>query len=397
MGLAFRWLIGSSWLSNLGDGIALAAGPLLIATQTREPLVVASAALLQRLPWLVLGLYAGVLADRLERRRVVIVANALRALVLAVLTAFLVADAGSVAVVLVAMLALGVAEVFADTALNTLLPMVVDKRDLGIGTARLMGGFLTGNQLVGPALGAVLFAAGSAWPFFMQALLMALAIVLVLQMQVPALEREREPSHIVDDIREGFAWIWRHRPVRTLMLTITAFNVTFGAAWSVLVLYSSERLGLGAVGFGLLSTLVAVGGIVGTLSYDWLERHAQLSTLMRGVLISETLTHLGLALATKAWMAMAIMFVFGAHAFIWGTLSMAVRMRAVPAALQGRAGSVYSIGVHGGILVGQAIGGVVASLGGVTAPFWFGFVGSAVILALIWRSLADIAHVESAA
>jgi predicted MFS family arabinose efflux permease len=68
-------------------------------------------------------------------------------------------------------------------------------------------------------------------------------------------------------------------------------------------------------------------------------------------------------------------------------------MRAVPTALQGRVGSVYYLAVFGGILVGQAIGGGVARAWGITAPFWFAFVGSAIILALIWRELGHVAHV----
>jgi len=67
-------------------------------------------------------------------------------------------------------------------------------------------------------------------------------------------------------------------------------------------------------------------------------------------------------------------------------------MRAVPVELQGRVGSLYALGVFGGIVVGQAIGGAVARVWGVTGPFWFAFVGSAVILALIWRELVLIAH-----
>jgi MFS family permease len=394
MGTAFRWLVGSSWLTNLGDGIGLAAGPLLIASQTQDPLLVASGALLQRLPWLLFGLYAGALADRIDRRGIVVAANLLRAAVLVVLAATLIADLESVAVVLVAMLALGTAEVFADTAAGTLLPMVVAREDLGIGNARLMAGLLTANQMIGPAVGAVLFAIGMAWPFVTQALLVALGAVLVLRMHVPAIDRPAHSTHVMRDIREGFMWTWNNAPVRTLTLAIVTFNVTFGAAWSVLVLYASERLGLGAVGFGLLSTTLAVGGLVGTLSFDWLERRARLADLLRVGLLIETFTHLGLALTTTPWVAMAIMFVFGAHAFVWGSLSAAVRMRAVPTALQGRIGSVYSIGVFGGILVGQAVGGVVAQVWGVTAPFWFAFLGSALILALIWRALGDVAHAD---
>lgn len=396
MGRSFRWLVGSSWVSNLGDGIGLAAGPLLIASQTQDPRLVALAALLQRLPWLVLGLYAGVLADRVDRRLLVVAVDSMRAVVLAVLTLTLVAGWVNVGVVLAATFLLGVAEVFADTTSSTLLPMVVDKADLGTGNARLMTGFITTNQLAGPALGAALFAAGMAWPFLTYAVCVALGAVLVSRLTLPARRETVERSRVRQDIAEGFRWVRGHPPVRTLILTIVTFNVTFGAAWSVLVLYATQRLGLGPVGFGLLTTVGAVGGFAGTASYGWLERHATLGNIMRVGLIIETLTHLGLAVTTTGWVAMAIMFVFGAHAFVWGTTSHTVRMRAVPSDLQGRVGSLNSLGVFGGLVVGQAIGGLVADAWGVTAPFWFAFAGSAVILALIWRELDHIAHADEA-
>jgi MFS family permease len=395
MGSSFRWLVASTWISNLGDGIGLAAGPLLIASQTTDPLLVALAALLQRLPWLLFGLWAGVLADRLDRRALVVGVDLARAAVLAVLTATIVTGAVGVGVILVAMLLLGAAEVFADTASQTLLPMVVDKEDLAIGNARLMAGFLTTNQLAGPALGAALFAAGMASPFLAQAVCVALGAVLIRRMRVPVLARPAGPAHVRRDISEGFRWTRGDATVRTLTLTIVTFNVTWGAAWSVLVLYATQRLDLGPVGFGLLNTVGAVGGMAGIASYDWLARRVSLANIMRVGLIVETLTHLGLAVTTVGWVAAAILFVFGAHAFIWGTTSRTIRMRAVPAELQGRVGSLYSIAVFGGILAGQALGGVIARVWGITGPFWFAFAGSALILALIWRELEHIAEADS--
>ena len=397
MGTPFRWLVGSSWIGNLGDGIGLAAGPLIVASQTSDPLIVALAGLLQRLPWLLFGLYAGVLADRIDRRRLVIVVDLLRAALLVVLTTAVVTGRVDVVVVLVTLFLLGTAEVFVDTTTGTLLPMVVDKRDLGIGNARLMTAGITMNQLVGPALGAALFAAGTAWPFLAQAVCLAFGAVLISRMVVPPLVRPAGPSHLGRDIAEGFRWTWGNRAVRTLTVTIVLFNVTYGAAWSVLVLYATQTLDMGPIGFGLLTTVGALGGLVGTASYDWLERHASLASIMRVGLLVETFTMLGLAVTTTPWVAMTILFFFGAHAFIWGTTSRTVRMRAVPVELQGRVGSLYSIGVFGGIVAGQAVGGVVAKAWGVTAPFWFAFVGSAVLLALIWRELAHIAHADEAA
>jgi MFS family permease len=397
MGTSFRWLMASSWVSNLGDGVALAAGPLLVATRTQDPLLVALGALLQQLPWLLFGLHAGVLADRVDRRLLVAAVDLARAGVLAVLaTALFTSDVGLVPV-LAALFVLGTAEVFADTAAGTLLPMVVDRADLGIGNARLTAGTLTMNQLAGPAVGGLLFLAGAAWPFLVQAVLVALGAVLVARMRTAPPERPARRGRIGRDVAEGLRWTWGHPAVRTLTVTIVLFNVTYGAAWSVLVLYADQRLGLGAAGYGLLTTVGALGGMVGTASYDWLERHVGIATLMKGGLLLETLTHLGLALATTPWVAAPVLFVFGVHAFIWGTTSRTVRMRAVPAGLQGRVGSLYAMGVFGGILAGQAVGGVVARAWGVTGPFWFAFAGSAVLLALIWRQLDHVAHAEEPA
>ena len=393
LGHNFRWLMASSWVTNIGDGIALAAGPLLVASQTRDPFLVALAALLQRLPWLLFGLVAGAIADRLDRRRVIISADLLRSLVLGALCVTIVSDRISITVVLVSMFVLGVAEVFADTTSGTLLPMFVDKGDLGIANARLQAGFLTANQLVGPPVGAFLFGAGMAWPFVTQAVTTLLGVVLVSRIVLPkGGVREQVDSHVRQDIVDGVRWLFGHAAIRTLAIVMFTFNVTWGAAWSVLVLYSLDRLHMGEVGFGLLTTVAAVGGLAGTAGYGWLERRIPLGSLMRICLLLEVLTHLSLALTTTGWLALVIMFVFGMYAFVWGTLSHAVRQRAVPTELQGRVSSVYLVGLFGGLVVGQGLGGVIADQWGLAAPFWFAFVGSGLTLGWVWSKLPRIAH-----
>lgn len=399
LGPGYRWLLASSWTSNLGDGIVLAAGPLLVASQTDQEFLVALAALVQWLPPLLLGLYAGALTDRVDRRRLVIAVDLVRCAVLVLLVTAVLTGAVSIGVVLVALFLLGTAEMFADNASSTILPMLVDRDDLAVGNARLQTGFITVNQLAGPPLGAALFAAGAAWPFAAQAVLVALGALLLSRLVLPhrpaPTDGPRADRRLRAEVGEGFRWVRHHAAVRTLVLTIFAFNVTFGAAWSVLVLYATERLGLGAVGFGLVTTVGAVGGLLGTLSYGWITRRVSLGDLMRIGLVVETLTHLGLALTTDPRVALPIFFVFGAHAFIWGTTSITVRQRAVPARLQGRVGSVNLVGVYGGLVIGSALGGALAQGFGVTAPFWFAFVGSAVLVVVLWRQLSHIAHADA--
>jgi predicted MFS family arabinose efflux permease len=397
-GSSFRRLLSSSWLSNTGDGIAIAAGPLLVASMTHNALLIASGALLQWLPPLLFGLWAGALADRLDRRLIIVTVDLLRASVLVVLSLTIATHTVSIALVLTTLFLVGTAEVFADNTTSTLLPMLVHRDDLAVANARIQVGFITVNQLAGPPIGAALFTAGAAWPFVSQAALVALGAVLVSRIVLPPHRREDGRGTAVRaDIAEGFRWVRHHAAVRTLVLTIFTFNITFGAAWSVLVLYATRHLGLGAAGFGLITTVSAVGGLLGTLSYSWIIRRVSLGNIMRIGLIIETLTHLGLALTSSPWVAMPIFFVFGAHAFIWGTTSITVRQRAVPTELQGRVGSVNMVGVFGGLVIGSGIGGVLAERAGVTAPFWFAFVGSAVFVVLIWRQLAHIVHQDTVA
>ena len=399
LGRSFRWLLASSVISNVGDGVALAAGPLLVASQTRDPLLVSLAVLCQTLPVLLFGFLAGAVADRVDRRKIVALVNLGRALVLGILAATIAADAISIAVILAALFVLGTAETFADVGAGSLLPRLVRREDLGIANARLSGAFLLANHLVAPPIGAFLFAAGMALPFVTDAVCFALGALLITRIAYredtaaqAGIGPATAPSSLRADIAAGLRWLAHNPPMRTLALTIIAFNVTYGAAWSVLVLYAGERLGMSAVGFGLITSAMAVGGIIGTVSYGRLERRFALADIMRVGLLIETVTHLVLALTTAAGVALATFVVFGAHAFVWGTTATAVRQRAVPDALLGRVTGVYRVGVMLGIVVGTPIGGWLARQYGITAPFWFGFVGSAILVVVMWRQFDKIVH-----
>ena len=392
LGRSFRWLLSATLVNNIGDGVVIAAGPLLVASQTHDPFVVSLALFMQYVPFILFGVIGGVAADRFDRRRMVVGVNIARAIVLSLLVATIVTGVVNIALVLLVMFILGTAEVFADSASSTLLPGLVARQDLGIANARMQGAFLLTNQLLLPPVGAFLFAINSSLPFATNAACFALGAVLISRVVTSARERSAEGTGLGAEMLEGFRWLLAHPPMRTLALTIFTFNITFGAAWSVLVLYAMQRLGMGAVGFGLLTTAIAIGGIVGIVSYGRLERRFSLADIMRVGLLIETFTHLVLALTTSAAVALATLVVFGAHAFVWGTTSNVVRQRAVPDAVLGRVSGVYRVAITGGMVVGTPLGGVLALNFGITAPFWFGFVGSAVLVAILWRQFENIVH-----
>ena len=392
LGPRFRWLLAATTANGIGDGVVLSAGPLLVASMTRDPFLVSMALLSEYLPVLLLGVIGGVAADRLDRRRMVIAVNLGRVFVLAALFATIVSGVVTIALVLAALFVLGMAETFSDSATSTLLPGLVAREDLGIGNARIQGASLLTMQLLFPPVGAFLFAIGPAIPFATNSICFALGVVLISRLRLDARKAAGDPPGVRGEMVEGLRWLVAHPPMRTLALTIFTFNITFGAAWSVLVLYAAERLGMNAVGFGLLTTAVAIGGVIGTVSYGRLERRFKLSDIMRVGLIIETFTHLILALTTSAAIALATLVVFGAHAFVWGTTSTVVRQRAVPDALLGRVSGVYRVAIVGGLVIGTPIGGLLAKTFGITAPFWFAFAGSALLVVVLWRQFEHIVH-----
>jgi MFS family permease len=397
LGTTFRWLLASSWVSNVGDGFSLAAGPLLIASRTHDPILVALAAFMQWVPGFAFGLYAGAVADRVDRRLLVMTMNLVRAAALAGLTAAIVFNVAGVGVVLAALFVLGTADTFGNSASGAILPMVVDKKDLGIANARFMFGWVGLSQLTGPPIGAALFAVGAAWPFAGETICATAGVLLFTRVVLPPHGRgNAERRHLRHEILEGLRWSREHRAMRALVIQILTFNVTYGASWSVLVLYSEQRLRMGTVGFGLLTTVTAFGSLLGTMTYGWLEAHVSLANIMRYGLVLETFTHLVLAVTRSPAVAMTMLFFFGIHLIYWATIATSVRQRAVPLEMQGRVGSVYSFAMLGGLVVGSVVGGLLAHRWGITAPYWFGFFGCAVILTAIWREVGNIAYEDAA-
>jgi MFS family permease len=419
LGRSFRWLLASALFSNLGDGIALAAGPLLVASQTNDAFLVAMAYFAQVTPPLLFSIWAGAAADRLDRRLIAILLNLARALILAVLAVAIATGVVNIALVLVALFLLSTGETFADIAEGSLLPRIVPREHLATANARMSGAFLGVNQLIAPPVGAFLFVVGAAVPFAADAICFALGAVLISRLAKDVGQHRRfsageaaaaaeagedgedagdlenpapQAQGVLRDIGDGIRWLARHPAMRTLVITIVAFNVTYGAAWSVLVLYVRDQLGMGELGYGIVTAAAAVGGIVGTVGYDALTRRVSLGNLMRVGLIIETLTHLSLALTRIPAVALAIFFIFGAHAFVWGTTATTIRQRSVPDELYGRVSGVYRVGIFGGLVVGAPIGGFLARTFGISAPFWFGFIGSAILVALLWRQFSLIAH-----
>ena len=392
LGADFRKIFPAAIISNLGDGALIAAGPLLVASITSEPAAVGAAAFVQQLPWLFFALFSGVLVDRLDRRLMIVAADTFRAIVLAALGLAVLLDTAPLWAVYVALFLLGTAETLADNASGALLVSAVPKDHLGTANARLFASGTVLQQLGGPPLGALLFAAGAGIPLVFNAITFAAAATLIARVAVrPPLPDDSARTAIWQEVREGVRWLWHHSGVRTLALSILVMNITFCAAFATWVLFARERLGLTETQFGLLVSVGAVGGVLGMPTYHFLEPRLGSVTLLRAGLVIETTVHLILALTRSPWVAGATMAVFGVHAVVWGIVSTTTRQLATPDALMGRVNSVYLLASVGGAAVGSALGGVLAQRFGLAAPFALAFVAMVVMTAVVWRPLRNVA------
>lgn len=385
-GIGFGRLWAANAVSNVGDGVTLAAGPLLVASLTDDPALISLAVFAQQLPWLLFSLISGAYVDRLDRRRLVTVVNGLRGVVLGGLALAIATGQVTIPLIYGAFFLLGTAETLADNAVLTLVPALVPAAGLPAANARLMGSQIVGNQLLGPPAGAWLFVIAAAAPFGLGAVSCVLAGALVATLpRTAGAPPQADRGRLRTEIAEGVRWLWRHRVLRMLALSLCLMNITFDGVQAVLVLWSRQRLGFGPLGYGLLLSCSAVGGLLGSVLAARLERRFGAATLLRVGLVIETATHLVLALTRTAWVGCLVIGIVGVHAVIWGTVTTALRQRVVPDQLRGRVNSVYYFFSAGGFAVGALQGGFVAKAFGITAPFWFAFAVMAAFTACAWR------------
>jgi MFS family permease len=390
LGPEYRKLWTASTVSNLGDGVTFVAGPLLVASLTRDPVLVAGVAFAQRLPWLLLSLISGALVDRFDRRRIMWTVDGFRTALLGFLGLAVLLGFVSVPLLYVVFFLMGTAETLFDTASVSILPAVVPREKLEKANGRLFGAQIVADQFAGPPLGGFLFAVAASVPFFLDAGSFAAAAALVLFMRGKFKAERPEgtpPTTLRAEISEGLRWLWGNRLLRTLAVSLGIMNLTSTATLSIFVLFAQQRLGLGSVGYGVLLTSIAVGGVAGSLMTERLVGWLGAGTTMRiGVLI-EAVSAGAIALSREALVVGAMLALFGFHAIVWNVVTISLRQQIIPERLLGRVNSVYRLLGLGGMSAGALLGGVLARGFGLTAPFWFASLSVAVLAFAIWGIL----------
>jgi MFS family permease len=407
LGPRYRRLWTASVISNLGDGVAIIAFPWLASAVTRNAFLIALIAVMQRMPWLVFTLPAGVITDRLDRRKIMIWSDIARAGFTALIAAVVLAnEAGlpdpaslgsgasvetNVAVYLVlllAVLALGVAEVLRDNAAQTFLPALVRPEQLEKANGNLWAAESVANQFAGPPLGSLLLAVGFSVPFFFDAGTFAVAagLVLLISGRFKAKGSAAAQPKRIDwkgEIKEGFFWLWRHPLLRPMAIVLGFLNGLGMAMFATYVLFAQENLDLetglltgvlgslaDAMGFESVGTFIfallmmggALGAVVGSILAPRISKAIGSGPSLHLTMIGQIVVVLVIGVTTRWWVAFLAGVVFSITAILWNIITVSLRQTIIPDHLLGRVNSVYRFFGWGMMPIGAAAGGLIVTV-----------------------------------
>jgi MFS family permease len=395
-GRSFGTLLAAGALSNLGDGVTVAAAPLLAASLTRDPRAIGAVGAAWSLPWLLFALVSGAVADRADRRRLLVGADLVRTASLVLLAVAVAGGRASVLLLVAVFFVTATAETVFDSAWQATLPMVVDRGDLPRANSWMQTVEFTGNGLVGPALGGVLFAAAAAAPFAVDAVSFAVSALLLATL--PGRFRAAGPAPgpagpsgsrptLRADIAEGVRWLLGHRVLRTICWLLAIENIVEMAGFAMLVLLAQDVLGLDARGYGLLVACLAVGGVLGGAVAARLHRRLGDQGSVVGSVLLMAAAWAVLAATARPVVAGAGVALYGLAAVWWNVVTISFRQAVVPERLQGRVNSAYRLVSWGTLSIGALAGGAVVARFGLRALYG---AAAAIVLGLAvlaWRLL----------
>ena len=392
LGRNFALLWGSAGVSTLGDGIYLTALPLLAAQLTRDPLAIGLVASVGFLPWLLFGLFSGVLVDRWDRRQTMWLVDLARFAVVVGLAVAVAADVATIGLLLGVGFVLGVGQTLFDNASQAMIPELVERQPdrLERANSRLVGTQTVTRDFAGPPAGGLLFGLAPSLPFFLDAVSFAASSAVLL-----GIPRQGRPApttsvgNVRAELTDGIAFLRRHRLLLTLAVMGGLINIAFATGEAVLVLFAQDELGLTGFGFGLLLSAMAVGGVLGSLVSARVSRWLGPGTAIVASTVVFAAGQLGFALSPVWWTAAAILVVSGVGLTVYEVLVQSFRQAVVPDQLMGRVLAAFRLIGLGVIPLGGVLGGLVGRAAGVRAPFLVAAGIMAVVAVLALRVVTD--------
>ena len=384
LGASYWKLWSATTVSNLGDGIVSIAYPWLASAVTRSPLLIALSAVVSRLPWLIFTLHAGVITDRFNRKRIIVAMDSARGLLTIAVGFFVYLERDSLpslneltsltdletnytlySVILITAFLFGLAEVLRDNSAQTLMPAVVEDKDLEKANGRMWSAESLTNSFIGPPLGSFMIAIAIFLPFFVDAVTFFIAAALIASMKPTvksfAPEAKSEPINFKAEIKEGFSWLWSHTLLRPMAIILGLINGIAALTGAVFILFAQEVLDTTVFIFAVLGTAAAVGGILGGLLGPKVSEKIGSGRSLALALFAMPLCTLLIGFTSQwqvVWLLVAVSTFTGV---LWNVVTVSLRQSLIPSNLLGRVNSVYRFFAWGTIPIGTLLGGGLVS------------------------------------
>lgn len=384
LGAKYWRLWTASAITNLGDGVAAVAYPWLASAVTRSPLLIAIVGFASRLPWLVFTLFAGVISDRFDRRKIIIGMDLIRGLLTVIVAVIVMWKADSLpslndlsgglevqtnyflySVLVITALLFGLAEVLRDNTAQTIMPSIVEKENLEKANGRLWTAESLTNTFIGPPLGSFIIGVAIFLPFWFDAASFFIAVALIASISgsfKAVTDTPKEKLNFRADIKEGFTWLWNHTFFRNLAIILGLLNFTGTLVAATYILFAQEVLRVDVRIFAILGISGAIGGLIGSSFGEKISKRLGSGPTLRFALIAGPAGALIIGMSTSWIVVFIVTAIESLAAVLWNLITVSLRQSVIPSHLIGRVNSVYRFFGWGTIPLGMIFGGAIVSL-----------------------------------
>ncbi len=357
----YRLFFSGQSISLIGTWLSRVATSWLVYRLTGSALLLGVLGFAGQIPTFVLAPLAGVLVDRWDRYRVLVVTQVLAMVQSALLAGLALAGVINVWHVLALSVFQGLINAFDVPARQSMVVQMVEDRDDLPNAIALNSSMVNGARLIGPAIAGVLIAAvGEGWCFFIDAVSYLAVIASLLLMRIPSRVRAVRSTHVLHEMKDGFRYVMGFAPIRSILLLLAVVSL-MGMPYTVLLpVIARKVLGGGAGTLGMLTASSGLGALCGAL---YLASRRSVLGLGRVIVVSTALFGLGLIGFSRAgvlWMALSLMLVTGGGMMLQMAASNTVLQTVVEEDKRGRVMSLFAMAVFGSVPFGSLLAGVLA-------------------------------------
>jgi len=366
-------------VSNLGDGIALIAYPWLASAVTRSPILIALIAVMARLPWLLFSLPAGVITDRLDRKKLIISMDLIRGVVTIIIGLLVLLQQNQLvglkdinvvkietnyflySVLLIATFIAGCAEVLRDNSAQTVLPAIVEKPLLEKANGRLWSAEFVVNSFIGPLLGSFIIGLAIYLPFFINggSFFIAAAMMAAIAGNFNAVREfdSETGGNWRRELKEGLSWLWQHNLLRPLAIYLGLMNALSAMAVATYILFAQEILQTSVLEFAILGTGAALGGIIGGVVAHRITKLIGPGTSLKLFMFGAAVLMIATGLVSNWVLVWIFSLLSTLLAVLWNVITVSLRQQIIPDQLLGRVNSTYRFFGLGLMPIGSLVGG----------------------------------------